>query len=144
MKKICWIIITILLWIQAFAQQNGDTIISNNPKNLKLKVYYFHITNRCTSCRSIETNVRKTLNDNFPNQLETGIIDLYVVNCELPENIELVKKYDAYGATLALTTVSDGKESGIEDLTNWAFQKAHNPVVFVNELKTRIEEIINK
>jgi C4-dicarboxylate transporter len=143
MKKLIVIFAAIALSLQAFSQQSGDTVIANNPQNLKLKVYYFHITNRCTTCRGIEANVRKTLNDHFLNQLETGVIDLYIVNCELPENKELAKKYDAYGATLALTTFSRGKEAKIEDLTNWAFQKAHDPTVFIVELKTRIEELIN-
>jgi hypothetical protein len=142
MKKIFILFIVITLSLQSFAQQAGDTIISNNPQNLKLKVYYFHITNRCNTCKSIEANVRKTLNDNFLNQLETGVIDLYVLNCELPENKEIAKKYDAYGATLAITTFSRGKEALTEDLSNWAFQKAHDPVIFVLELKTRIEELI--
>ncbi|MEI6124503.1 MAG: nitrophenyl compound nitroreductase subunit ArsF family protein [Bacteroidota bacterium] len=142
MKKLFLLLLTFCLSVSAFCQQSSDTVIANNPQNLKLKVYYFHITNRCNTCRSIEANVRKTLTDYFLNQLETGVINLYVINCELPENKELVQKYDAYGATLALTSMSRGKDGNIEDLTSWAFQKAHNPEVFINELKTRIEELI--
>ncbi|MEI6766819.1 MAG: nitrophenyl compound nitroreductase subunit ArsF family protein [Bacteroidota bacterium] len=142
MKKVTLIIIALILTFPAFSQQNGDTIISNNPANLKLKVYYFHITNRCHTCISIETNIRKTINENFLNQLETGIIDLYIMNCELPENQTLVKKYDAYGATLALTSYTNGKEQKTEDLTNWAFQKIHSSDVFVTELKLKIEDYL--
>jgi hypothetical protein len=142
MKKIILIIIAIILTFPAFSQQNGDTIISSNPANLKLKVFYFHITNRCHTCTSIEANVRKTINENFLNQLETGTIDLYIMNCELPENQFLVKKYDAYGATLALTSYTNGKEQKTEDLTNWAFQKIHSPEVFISELKSKIEEYL--
>jgi hypothetical protein len=138
-KNLC---VLILLFATLMVKAQNDTIISNNPKNLKLKVYYFHITNRCNTCKSIEANVRKTLNDHFLNQLELGVIDLYVMNCELPENKEIAKKYDAYGATLALTSYARGKEAKTEDLTGWAFQKAHDPVVFIVELKTKIEELI--
>lgn len=142
MKKIILLMAAFLLAFQGFAQKDNDTIIANNPANLKLKVLYFHITNRCNTCRSIEANVRKTLDDHFKNQVETGVIDLYVLNCELPENKELVKKYDAYGATLAVTTVLNGKELKSEDLTTWAFQKAHSPEEFIAELKTKIEEYL--
>jgi hypothetical protein len=144
MKKIAFLIIAAIISLQAYAQQqkDNDTIISNNPANLKLKVLYFHITNRCNTCRSIEANVRKTLEDHFKNEVETGIIDLYVMNCELPENQLLVKKYEAYGATLAVTSYRKGKEQKTEDLTTWAFQKTHSPEIFIGELKSKIEEYL--
>jgi hypothetical protein len=93
MKKLSFLIIAIILSLQACGQQNADTIISNNPANLKLKVLYFHITNRCNTCKGIEANVRKTLDDFFVNEIQTGVIDFYVMNCELKENEEIVKKY---------------------------------------------------
>jgi len=142
MKKITIIAVFTIISFQLFAQKSNDTIISNNSKNLKLKVLYFHITNRCNTCFSIEKYVRQTIDSNFANQLELGIIDLYVLNCDLPENQELVKKYEAYGATLAITPYINGKEGKSEDLSNWAFQKVHKPEIFMEELKTKINEQI--
>lgn len=143
MKNLTFIIIASIISIQAWGQQKDtDTIISNNSQNLKLKVLYFHITNRCNTCRSIEANVRKTLDDYFKIELETGIIDFYVMNCELPKNQDLVKKYDAYGATLAFSAYKNGVEQKPEDLTNWAFQKTHSPELFISELKAKIEKHI--
>jgi hypothetical protein len=142
MKKLTIISVLLILSFNIFAQKSSDTIISNNPQNLKLKVLYFHITNRCNTCISIEKYVRQTIDSNFANQLELGIIDLYVMNCELPGNQELVKKYEAYGATLAITPYINGKEGKTEDLSNWAFQKVHKPEVFMEELKSKINESI--
>jgi hypothetical protein len=143
MKYLSFILVLALFSLQACAQpKEGDTLISNNPQNLKLRVLYFHITNRCNTCRSIEANVRKTLDENFKNDVETGVIDLFIMNCELPQNQDMVKKYEAYGATLALTGFQNGKEQKTEDLTNWAFQKTHTPEVFISELKSKIEAYI--
>jgi hypothetical protein len=142
MKNITFILIAVFLSLQACGQQNTDTVIANNPAKLKLKVLYFHITNRCNTCRSIEANVRKTIDSCFMKELVTGVIDLYVMNCELPENKELVSKYDAYGATLAFSAFENGVEQKPEDLTTWAFQKIHKPEVFISELKAKIEEHI--
>ena len=142
MRNILLLLTGILLSMQAMAQQDTDTIISNNPQNLKLKVLYFHITHRCNTCRSIEANVRKTIDTHFKSALENGIIDLYIVNCELPENKELSVKYEAYGATLALTTHLNGSEGKTEDLTSWAFKKAHDEGLFVAELSSKIEKLI--
>jgi hypothetical protein len=142
MKKLLISFIILFLFYQGYSQQTGDTIISNNPQNLKVKVLYFHITNRCHTCFSIEANVRKTVYDHFEAALDTGTVGLTVMNCELPENAAIVKKYNAYGATLALTSYKDGKEVTSVDLTNWAFQKIHDPDVFISELKFKIDKLL--
>lgn len=134
--------IFILLFSGAKAQTIGDTIISNNNKNLELKVFYFHITDRCNTCHSIEINIRKVLFENYQEEINKGIIDVYILNCELPENKNLVKKYEAYGSTTALTVFENGKEKYTEDLSSWAFQKVHKPEVFAKELKEKINLII--
>lgn len=130
--------------ILTYSQNVGDTLVSNNPAITKVKVFYFHITDRCHTCTSIEENVRKTLLGNFKNELDSGIIDLQILNCEKIENLALVKKYEAYGSTLAITKFENGKESGTEDLSNWAFQKVAKPDIFISELKLKINEIIKK
>ena len=142
MKKLLLSFIIIFLVHQGYSQQTGDTIISNNPQNLKIMVLYFHITNRCHTCFSIEANVRKTVYDHFKTALDTGAVGLTVMNCELPENAAMVKKYNAYGATLALTSYKNGKEITAVDLTNWAFQKIHDQDVFILELKFKIANLL--
>jgi hypothetical protein len=142
MKKIALILLGILISVNVLGQKDNDTVISNNPQNLKLKVMYFHITNRCHTCRSIEKLVRETIDSNFTEQLKNGVIDLYILNCELPQNTTLAQKYDAYGATFAITAYSFGKEGKTEDLSNWAFQKVYSPEIFKRELTEKINEKI--
>lgn len=143
MRLLLTLTATLLLVCSGFAQNIGDTLINNNPEKLKVKVLYFHITNRCNTCYSIETNVRKTIAAHFQTAIDTGSVGLAILNCELPANTELVKKYSAYGATLAMTVYKDGKELTTEDLTNFAFQKTHKPEVFINELKEKINTHLN-
>lgn len=136
MNKSIFILLILFLYNSAsFSQTVGDTIISNNPQNLKLKVYYFHITDRCSSCYDIEKNVRATIFSHFTKELKKGVIDLHILNCELPENQKLVKKYTAYGSTFAITKFTDGKELTSEDLSAWAFKKSGNKKVFIKELR---------
>lgn len=142
MKKTAFIFIMFILALQASGQQSTDTIISNNPQTLKLKVYYFHLTHRCNACRSIEANLRKTINEFFLKELVTGVIDLYVLNSDLPENKELVAKYDAYGATLAFSSYIRGAEQKPVDLTEWAFKEIQFPELFNSRLKDKISELI--
>jgi len=122
--------------------KDSITTDKNIDSTLKVQVYYFHLTNRCHTCISIESELRKTLSANFKNELDNGIIRFAPVNCELPENADLSKKYDAYGATLALTKYADGKELQKEDMTTWAFSKVHSPDIFAKELIQKINEMI--
>lgn len=137
MKLLTSIFLGLFLCLHGFAQQSRDTIISNDTSKLKVKVLYFHITNRCNTCYSIEAAVRKTIDENFKTELDSGIVDLYILNCELPENKVISEKYQAYGATLAVTKV-DGIKEKTEDLTNFAFSKIHDQDIFVSELKSKI------
>lgn len=139
MKKLIIIALSLFMSIQLFAQQNGDTIISNNPQKVKLRVLYFHIEHRCNTCHSIEKYLRKTLFENFKAQIDSGIIDLSIMNCEDPKNAEISKKYDAYGATLAITPYdANGQELKYEDMTGWAFKTIGNPDLFILQLKEKI------
>lgn len=139
MKKLIIIALSLFMSIQLFAQQNGDTIISNNPQKVKLRVLYFHIEHRCNTCHSIEKYLRKTLFENFKAQIDSGIIDLSIMNCEDPKNAEISKKYDAYGATLAITPYdANGQELKYEDMTGWAFKTIGNPDLFISQLKEKI------
>lgn len=142
MKNILFTFAGLFISVLAFSQANGDTIISNAPQNLRVKVLYFHITNRCNTCMAIEENVRKTLFGNFGEQIDKGFIDLYILNCELPENQELVEKYGAYGSTLAITSFKSGTEQETEDLSNWSFKKVNKPSVFNSELVEKINKLL--
>ena len=68
---------------------------------------------------------------------------MYILNCEKPENKELVKKYDAYGSTLVLSQYNLGKEGKSEDISNWAFQNVNKPDNFIKGLKQKIKAIID-
>jgi hypothetical protein len=139
MRKYLIVLIGLMMSISVLAQQNGDTIIANNPQRAKLKVLYFHIEHRCNTCHSIEKNVRKTLFENFKSQIDSGIIDLSIINCEDPKNVEISKKYDAYGATLAITPFdNNGQELKSEDITDWAFKTIENTELFISQLKEKI------
>ena len=140
MKKIILSAALVILFSGiGFSQTIGDTVISNDQAKLKLKAYYFHITDRCHTCYSIEENLRETVFRHFNKELEKGIIDLYILNCEMPENQKLVKKYNAYGSTLVITPVKNGKELEHDELSAWAFKKAGNKDIFVRELKKKIK-----
>jgi len=134
MKNFIFIVAAILVLSTSFAQKNPPVTSSKS----KLNIYYFHLTNRCPTCIKIEATTKKVLEDNFRHELDSGIIVFKSFNVDLPENKTICEKYQAYGATLAFTTLHGGKEK-IEDLTNFAFAKIHNGDAFYNDLKLKIQ-----
>ena len=135
MKRIIIGLFTLLICATSFAQNENQV-----NKNTKLLVYYFHITNRCHTCISIEATTKKVLEESYQKKLDDGTIIFKTFNVDLPENKDIVKKYEAYGATLALTKIENGKEVGTEDMTSMAFSKINNEELFKNELKLKIDE----
>lgn len=127
----------LLISASSFAQTDQDI----NTKT-KLLVYYFHITNRCQTCTKIEAVTKKILDESYKTEIENGTIIFKSFNVDLKENKDLVKKYEAYGATLAFTPIVSGTEAGIDDLTGMAFSKINSETVFTQELKNKIDGYI--
>jgi hypothetical protein len=102
----------------------------------KIEVYYFHNTRRCETCKAVEAVTRKTLEENFAQQMKAGEITFQSLNIEDEENEPLARKLHVSGQTLLF--VKDGKK---KDLTNEAFMFARsNP----DKLKTKIVTAIEK
>lgn len=136
MRKILLTLVILSTTFTIFAQTQ------NINKKTKLFVYYFHITDRCNTCRNIEAVTTKILNENYKNELDSEIIVFKTFNVEYPENKYICEKYQAYGATLALTKIEFGAEVKIEDLTNFAFSKIHTEDIFTKGLKDKINEYL--
>lgn len=128
----------LLLWINSYQQQKPLTL----AKNTKLLIYYFHLTHRCNTCVTIEKYTKEVLEENFKDELKSKVIIFQSFNCETPENKELVKEYNAYGSTLALTIVKNKLKTNVDDITGWAFSKVGNEDVFKKELKEKIKEYL--
>jgi len=137
MKKLMFLFITFIFVSSVFGQN-----VQISDKNTKLLIYYFHVTHRCNTCIKIENTTKKILDTYYSKELKKGIIIFQSINCELPENKNLVDKYQAYGATLAFTPIIQGKEAGIDDQTSFAFSKINNEEVFTEGLKEKINSYI--
>jgi len=99
-----------------------------------LTVYYFHATNRCPTCISIEANTRKVLDEYFTVPVSKGEIAFRVINVDDPGNKKLCEKFKAFGSALHVVKNEKGKETD-SDLTNIAFSYSlRQPERFINIL----------
>ena len=111
----------------------------NQMKQNTIEVYDFHTTNRCITCNAIEANTKYTLDTYFADELKSGKITFQVINLDEKENEQLGEKFQAYGTSLFLNVVTNGKEKQI-DLTEFAFMNGKNKEAFSNELKETLDK----
>lgn len=136
MKRIAISLFMFILFASFFLQAQTTKPLADKAK---VKVYYFHLANRCKTCNAIEAATRKTVETYYKKQMDDGILVFKVFNAEEKANEKLAEKYQAYGATLAVTGIKNGKES-IDDLTNMAFSKINDESKFQAELRKSIDK----
>ena len=108
----------------------------------KLLVYDFHMTVRCHTCQTIEETMVELLDEHYKTQLDSGIIVFKSFDCQAEENVELVKKYSAYGSTLVLTGFDKDGNEVINDITDIAFSKIGKKELFVERVSQEIDEML--
>lgn len=122
--------------------EQKENVVTENP-NLKLQIYYFHATNRCPTCNSIEENVKKVIESDYKNELDKGIINFTALNIDEIQNKALAVKYLAYGSALHLVQIDNGNERD-NDLTDFAFSYSRNkPEFFIEGINDTINYFLN-
>lgn len=125
--------------------QNSADKQDNSPQiaeKSKVLIYYFHVTNRCASCKAIEEATRKTLDTYFAKEVKSGQISLFILDVDKKENEKISEKYQAFGSSLFVTRVFKGKEF-TTDLTGDGFKYARNKQdKFIEILKNKLQEYL--
>jgi hypothetical protein len=137
MKKSSVLFIALLLSIFAFGQEEGA-----ESKGTKIDIYYFHRTERCQTCMSIEENTKTTLETYFANEVKEGVISFQSINFEGEEDKDLIEKYKADGPSLFLTKMKKGKET-TKNLTDFALENSlYNPEKFNKGLRDDLNKLL--
>ncbi len=77
---------------------------------LKVVAYYFHVTVRCVTCRTIESYSREAIEKEFAKELKDGTLEWRPVNVQLPENRHFVRDYQLFTRSLVLAKIRNGKQ----------------------------------
>lgn len=134
MKTSFIILLAVVLGFNAFSQ-------SKTTAKPKLEILYFHATNRCATCISIEDNTKKVLEKYYKKEVTAGTIKMSVMDCEDEKYKSLADKYGAVSSTLILQS-NVGKQDK-EDMTNFAFSYSrNNPDKFMSGLKEKISTFL--
>jgi hypothetical protein len=137
MKKPSLLLLAILISALAFTQSQEP-----NSKKTHIDVYYFHRTDRCATCLSIEENTKNTLDTYFAEELKDGTISFYSICYEGDEDKAAIDKYKVDAPALYLTKVKKGKETH-KDVTEYAFDNSlHHADKFKDGLRERINALL--
>ncbi|MBL7064317.1 MAG: hypothetical protein ISS49_08975 [Anaerolineae bacterium] len=73
--------------------------------------YYFHGTSRCQTCRTIEQYAHEAIEDGFPEELQSGMLEWRAVNVEEPQNEHFIGDYELLTRSLVLVDMEGGNQT---------------------------------
>ena len=90
-----------------------NTPVATAPTSAETNVvaYYFHVTVRCTTCRTIESYSREVIERKFAADMANGRLQYRVVNVQLPENKHFIKDYQLFTKSLVLVRFDKGRQA---------------------------------
>lgn len=127
-------------------QQNN-----NEPKEATSKlsanhieVLYFHGSQRCITCRAIESNTLALLDSLYTKEKADGKIVFRVIDISDEKNEKIADKYEVTWSSLFVNGWKKGKES-VNNMTEFGFSYAKNsPDEFKKGLKDKIDQMLSE
>lgn len=134
--------IFLLLIIPFFTMCNNSKKGVDDGNATTLKIYYFHVTNRCGNCMAIEENTQKALEKYFPEELKRGSITFSSVNLDQDSSKSLVEKCDASAMTLFFVKTDEKGQETKTDFSEFAINNARSkPDAYMLGIRDRILEL---
>ena len=131
-------VLTISIFLVSFTGNAQGKSIENSVNKSTIEVFDFHTTNRCVTCKSIESNTKYTLDTYFSKELKTNKITFQVIDVDKKENEQVAEKFEAADTALILNVIKNGIETKM-DLTDFAFMNGNDQDAFSKALKTKID-----
>jgi hypothetical protein len=107
----------------------------------KVVAYYFHGDKRCRTCLSIEAYTREAIERGFPEELESGELELRIVNVDEPENGHFVQDYGLTTKSVILADFRGGAEERWKNL-DMIWEYVRDKEVFVDYVRGETEEFL--
>jgi hypothetical protein len=121
------------------AQTEKKQTLSSASGN-DVEVYYFHLTTRCVTCRTVEAEARKNVEILYADKVKAGKISFTALNLEEATGKSMGEKLGVNSQTL-LIVKGDKKIN----LTNEGFLYAvSQPQKFTEVMKSKIDQLINQ
>jgi hypothetical protein len=139
MKNILFALILLLFACNSGTKKQGEAASASlTVSSAPVTIYYFHLTNRCPTCKSVEANILSMIDKYYSEDVKNGRLVFKSINVDAPENRKVSEKFKAFGSALHVVVNKDGSETDT-DLTNMAFSYSlRQPDVFIATLRSSI------
>jgi hemin uptake protein HemP len=118
--------------------QTNQKPASTVSMDVEVEVYYFHMTTRCVTCKTVEAEARKNIEILYGDQLKSGKISFTALNLEEATGKTIGDKLGVNSQTL-LIVKGDHKIN----ITNEGFLYAvSQPRKFKEVIKSKIDPLI--
>ena len=108
----------------------------------KIEVVHFHGTHQCFSCITVGKYALQTIKDKFPEEYQSEKIVFKDINIELPENKEIVIKYQARGSSLFINAIRTDKDDIKEDTAVWRL--VNNQEKFTDYFENKLNTLLGQ
>ena len=119
-------------------QTSSSTTIVSTPD--KVEIVYFHRTARWASCICFEDGLTRVVSNYFQSEISSGKLTVGIYDTGDPQNAELVKKYNAVGPQLFITTITNGNEKTKDIQQIWSWSCLTDKDKYDTNLKAVIEQ----
>ena len=114
----------------------------DNLASPTVMVYYFHRTNRCVTCLTIEANAAQVVKDNFRQQMADGRLVWMPFNLDDPGGEEFEKEFDIASSTLVVAGIVNGNYVRYKKLED-VWQLFGDPAGFSEYVTDEINKFMN-
>lgn len=117
-------------------------IQSAPSSSLRVVVYYFHPTLRCTSCLLAESLAHQVVQEQWKDAVDQGVLHWRLVNIDLPENQSLTRLFAVDSSTVVVASVRDGKPVRWEK-TIQVWEHVQQPDTFRDRIHGQIMKLLS-
>lgn len=111
--------------------------------DVQIIAYYFHGNARCSTCHKMEQYTKQAIEENFKDELASGLLVVKTVNVEEKGNEHFTKDYQLYTKSLIISRVENGKEIQYKNLTKiWEY--VVDKKKFFNYVTTEINDYLKE
>jgi len=138
MRKLFLISLVLLTLVNTSCNaQTNQKPVQTVSKNGDIEVYYFHMTTRCITCKTVEAEARKNVEMLYADQVKAGKISFTALNLEEATGKAVGEKLGVNSQTL-LIVKGDQKIN----ITNEGFLYAvSQPQKFTEVMKSKIDPL---
>lgn len=139
MKKLLayFSLISVLFFIACSGQTEKKASMVVSTGNT-VEVYYFHMTTRCVTCKTVEAEARKNVEVLYPEQVKSGKISFTALNLDEATGKSVGERLGVNSQTLLIVS-GDQKVN----ITNEGFLYAvSQPLKFTEVMKSKIDPLI--